>query len=116
MQVQERCPFTVMCGTGRPVPPYRISPARSGFDPARPSAAARAAALPRIPVTGGLPALVPAAKRASYRNAGPRFMHVRKIHLRNRFNQNNAHEQNGEFREGRTAYAAWRRTTRPWRA
>ena len=64
----------------------------NSYDPACSPAAARAAALPRIPVTGGLPALVPAAKRASCRNAGPRFMHVRKIHLRNRFNQNNAHE------------------------
>ena len=59
-----------------------------------------AARLPRILVTDGLPAFVPAAKKIFYRSAGPRFVHAREIHIRNEFNQNNVHERlNGEFRD-----------------
>ena len=79
---------------------YVISPAKSGFDPVHlfAAAAARAVSLPRILVTDGLPAFIPAAK-IFYRSAGPRFVHVREIHLHNQFNQNNVHERNGEFKD-----------------
>ena len=99
---QERYLFAVMCRTSRFILSYVISPAISGFDPMPlfAEAAARAVSLPRILVTDGLPAFIPAAKKASCRSAAPRFAHVRGIHLRNRFNQNNVHEWlNGEFRD-----------------
>ncbi len=99
---RERYLFAVMCGAGRFILSYRISPTKLGFDPAGlfAAAAARAAALPRILVTDGLPAFVPAARKTFYRNAGPRFVHVREIHIRNEFNQNNVHERlNGEFKD-----------------
>ena len=92
-----------MCGTGRFILSYVISPAKFGFDPMPlfAAAAARAVSLPRILVTNGLPALVPAAKNAFYRSAGPQFVHVREIHPHNQFNQNNVHERlNGEFKDG----------------
>ena len=81
---------------------YVISPAKSGLDPVHlfAAAAARAVSLPRILVTDGLPAFIPAAK-IFYRSAGPRFVHVREIHLHNQFNQNNVHERNGEFKDRR---------------
>ena len=99
---QERYLSAVMCGTGRFILSYVISPAISGFDPMPlfAEAAARAVSLPRILVTNGLPALVPAAKKAFYRSAGPQFVHVREIHPHNQFNQNNVHERlNGEFKD-----------------
>ena len=99
---QARYLFAVMCGTSRFVLSYEISPAKLGFDPLGlfAAAAARAAELPRILVTDGLSAFVPAAKKTFYRSAGPRFVHVREIHIQNEFNQNNVHERlNGEFRD-----------------
>ena len=99
---RERYLFAVMCGASRFVLSYEISPTKLGFDPAGlfAAAAARAAALPRILVTDGLPAFIPAAKKTFYRSAGPRFVHVREIHIRNEFNQNNLHERlNGEFKD-----------------
>ena len=99
---QERYLFAVMCGTSRFILSYVISPAKFGFDPMPlfAAAAARAVSLPRILVTDGLLAFIPAAKKVFYRSAGPRFVHVREIHLRNQFNHNNVHERlNGEFKD-----------------
>ena len=99
---RERYLFAVMCGASRFILSYGISPTKFGFDPVKlfAAAAARAARLPRILVTDGLPAFVPAAKKIFYRSAGPRFVHAREIHIRNEFNQNNVHERlNGEFRD-----------------
>ena len=62
--------------------------------PARP-------APPRILVTDGLLAFIPAAKKIFCRSAGPRFVHGREIHPQNQFNQNNIYERlNGEFKDG----------------
>ena len=91
-----------MCGTSRFILSYVISPAKFGFDPVHlfAEAAARAVSLPRILVTDGLLAFIPAAKKVFYRSAGPRFVHVREIHLQNQFNQNNVHERpDGEFKD-----------------
>ena len=99
---QERYLTAVMCGASRFILSYEISDTKLGFDPTHlfAAAAARAAALPRILVTDGLPAFIPAAKKIFYRRAGPRFVHVREIHLKNQFNQNNVHERlNGEFKD-----------------
>ena len=99
---RERYPFAVMRGASRFALSYEMSPTKLGFDPAGlfAAAAARAAALPRILVTDGLLAFVPAAKKTFYRSAGPRFVHVRGMHIRNEFNQNNLHGRlNGEFKD-----------------
>ena len=79
-----------------------VSPAKFGFDPMLlfAAAAARAVSLPRILVTDGLLAFIPAAKKTFYRSAGPLFVHAREIHLHNQFNQNNVHERlSGEFKD-----------------
>ncbi len=54
-----------------------------------------------MPVSEGLHEFRAAARRAFYRApAGPRFVHIRGIHIQNMFNQNNVHERlNGEFKD-----------------
>ena len=59
---------------------------------------ARSLRLPRILVSDGLAEFCKAATNVFYRVAGPRFVHVRYIHIQNIFNQNNVYERlNGEF-------------------
>ena len=106
---QEWYLFAVMCGTSRFILSYVASPAKFGFDPVClfAAAAAREVSLPRILVTDGLLAFIPAAKKAFYRSAGPRFVHVREIHLHNQFNQNTSTSgSTGSSRTGWTVYAA----------
>ena len=55
---------------------------------------------PWVLVTDGLQAFCPAARRAFWRRNGFRLIHVREIHLKNRFSHNNKHERlNGEFKD-----------------
>ena len=92
--------FTVMDGATRTILAYRMSDTKQGVDP-RPlfrDAAAAAVRLPRIRVSDGLHAFEAAAKRVVYRRSGPKFVHVRKIHLQKQFNCNNVQERlNGEL-------------------
>ena len=52
-------------------------------------------------VSEGLHEFRAATRKAFYRApAGPRFVHIRGIHIQNMFNQNNVHERlNGEFKD-----------------
>ena len=81
---QEWYLFAVMCGTNRFILSYGISTTKFGFDPMPlfAAAAARAVSLPRILVTDGLLAFIPAAKKVFYRSAGQRFVPVSYTHLR----------------------------------
>lgn len=92
--------FTVMDGATRTILAYRMSDTKQGVDP-RPlfrDAAAAAVRLPRIPVGDGLHAFEAAAKGVFYRRSGPKFVHVREIHLQKQFNCNNVQERlNGEL-------------------
>ena len=92
--------FTVMDGATRTIPAYGMSDAKHGVDP-RPlfrGAAAAAVRLPRILVSDGLHAFEAAAKSVFYRRSGPKFVHVREIHLQKQFNCNNVQERpNGEL-------------------
>ena len=97
----ERYLFTVMDGATRFILSYEVSPDKPGFDPTRlfAAAAARALRLPRILVSDGLPAFIAPARKVFYRMRGPRFVHVREIHIQNLFNQNNISESlNGELK------------------
>ena len=94
--------FAVMDGASRFVLSHEISAVKKGVDPAGlfAAAAARSRRLPRILVSDGLQEFRRAATDVFYRAAGPRFVHVREIHIRNMFNQNNVYERlNGEFRD-----------------
>ena len=96
----ERYLFSVMDGSSRFVLSYEISPKKQGFNATGlfATAAARVLRLPRILVTDGLKAFIKPAKKIFYRVRGPRFTHVREIHLQNIFNQNNLSESlNGEY-------------------
>ena len=99
---KKRYLFAVMDGASRFILSYEISPLKQGFKPAGlfAAAASRTFRLPRILVSDGLQDFIGAAKKIFYRNWGPRFVHIREIHLQNLFNQNNVYERlNGEFRD-----------------
>ena len=96
-----RYPSAVMDGASRFILSYEVSPLKQGADPSGlfARAAERSLRLPRILVSDGLHEFRAAARKVFYRAAGPRFVHIREIHLRNIFNQNNVYERlNGEFK------------------
>ena len=91
--------FSVMDGASRFILAYEIASTKPGFKATGlfAAAAARAIRLPRILVSDGLHAFRKPAKKIFYRATGPRFVHIREIHLKNKFNQNNKCERfNGE--------------------
>ena len=97
---KDRYLFTVIDGATRFILSYEISPLKQGFKRAGlfAAAASRTLRLPRVLVTDGLPDFIKPAKKIFYRNWGPRFVHIREIHLQNLFNQNNLYERlNGTF-------------------
>ena len=99
---EKRYLFTVMDGASRFILSYEISACKGGFNPTGlfVAAASRTFRLPRILVSDGLKDFIKPAKKIFYRNWGPRFVHIREIHLQNLFNQNNLYERlNGEFRD-----------------
>ena len=92
--------FGVMDGATRFILSHEMSRVKQGVDPTNlfRAAANRAWRLPWILVSDGLPDFCRPAKKVFYRMAGPRFVHIREIHIRNIFNQNNVYESlNGEF-------------------
>ena len=102
MRKLERYLFTVMDGSSRFILSYEISTTKQNFNATNMFAAAAGRVLrrPRILVTDGLKAFIKPAKKVFYRVSGPRFTHVREIHLQNIFNQNNLSERlNGEFED-----------------
>ena len=81
---------------------FEISSLKNGVDPTElfSRAAERTHRLSRILVGDGLQGFCKAAKNVFYRMTGPRFVHIREIHLQNMFNQNNIYERlNGTFKE-----------------
>lgn len=99
---QKRYLFAVMDEATRFILSYEISPLKQGFNATGlfEAAASRIFRLPRILVSDGLNDFIRPAKKVFYRNFGPRFVHIREIHLQNLFNQNNTYERlNGEFRD-----------------
>ena len=99
---KKRYLFAVMDGASRFILSYEISPLKQGFkaNGLFAAAALQAYRLPRILVSDGLSGFIGAAKKIFYQNSGPRFVHIREIHLQNLFNQNNLYERlNGEFRD-----------------
>ena len=94
--------FTVMDGASRFILSYMVSPVKHGSKPTNlfMCASARSVRSPRILVSDGLHEFCKAAKSVFYKATGPRFVHIREIHIQNRFNQNNIYERlNGEFGE-----------------
>lgn len=99
---QDRYLFAVIDGATRFILSYEISPLKQGFKPAGlfAAAASRTLCLPRVLVSDGLSDFIKPAKKVFYRNWGPRFVHIREVHLQNLFNQNNLYERlNGTFRD-----------------
>ncbi len=97
-----RCLFAVMDGASRFILSCEASPLKHGADPAClfARAAERLLRLPRVLVSDGLHEFRAAARKVFYRAAGPRFVHIREIHIQNMFNQNNVYERlNGEFKD-----------------
>ena len=96
------CLFTVMDGRSRFILSHGISDTEFGYDPFKLFAAARtpAGASPWIFVTDGLPPFIDAARGAFRRRTGFRLIHIREIHMKGQFNNNNPHERlNGESRD-----------------
>ena len=94
--------FTVMDGRSRFILSHGISDTKFGYDPLKLFAAARtlAGTPPWIFVTDGLPPFIDAARGAFRRRTGFRLIHIREIHMKEQFNNNNPHERlNGEFRD-----------------
>lgn len=94
--------FAVMDGASRFILSYEVSPLKHGADPSGlfARAAGRSLRLPRVLVSDGLHEFRAAARKVFYRAAGPRFVHIREIHIQNMFNQNNVYERlNGEFKD-----------------
>ena len=92
--------FGVLDGASRFILSHETSRVKQGFNPTGlfESAAALAVRLPRILVSDGLHDFCKPAKKVFYIMAGPRFVHIREIHIQNMFNQNNIYESlNGEF-------------------
>ena len=94
--------FTVMDGRSRFILSHGISDTKFGYDPFKLFAAARtlAGTPPWIFVTDGLPPFIDAAREAFRRRTGFRLIHIREIHMKEQFNNNNPHERlNGESRD-----------------
>ena len=99
---QARWLFAVMDGRSRFVLSYDISARKMGYDPLSLFAGARrlAGAAPWVFVTDGLEAFCGAARKAFQCRTGFRLVHVREIHLRGEYNNNNCHERfNSELKE-----------------
>ena len=99
---QPRYLFGVMDGASRFVLSHEILKDKPGANPHGlfAAAASRTLRLPRILVSDGLQAFIAPAKKVFYRTCGPRFVHIREVHLQNMFNQNNVYERlNGEFED-----------------
>ena len=102
VRAQARWLFAVMDGASRFILSHDVSETKLNYRPAPLFAAARnlAGTAPWVLVTDGLQAFCPAARRAFWRRNGFRLIHVREIHLKNRFSHNNKHERlNGEFKD-----------------
>ena len=94
--------FTVMDGRSRFILSHSISDTKFGYDPFKLLAAARtlAGTSPWIFVTDDLPPFIDAVREAFRRRTGFRLIHIREIHMKEQFNNNNPHERlNGEFRD-----------------
>ena len=99
---QSRYLFGVMDGASRFVLSHEILKDKPGANPHGlfAAAASRTFRLPRILVSDGLQVFIAPAKKVFYRTCGPRFVHIREVHLQNMFNQNNVYERlNGEFED-----------------
>ena len=93
--------FMVMDYSTRFVLANMSSPKKLGAKPLRmfKRAASWAGVTPWVFVTDGLSAFVGPAKKAFWRNAGRRFVHVTEIHSHNEFNHNNVQESlNGDIK------------------
>ena len=93
--------FAVMDGASRFILSYEVSSLKQGSDPSGlfARAACRSLRLPRMLISDGLHEFRAAANKVFYRAAGPRFVHIREIHIQNMFNQNNVYERlNGDFK------------------
>ena len=93
--------FAVMDGASRFILSYKVSSLKQGSDPSGlfAHAACRSLRLPRMLISDGLHEFRAAANKVFYRAAGPRFVHIREIHIQNMFNQNNVYERlNGDFK------------------
>ncbi len=102
IRTQARWLFAVMDGTSRFILSHDVSATKLNYNPAPLFAAARnlAGTAPWVLVADGLQAFCPAARRAFWSHNSFMLIHVREIHLRNRFSHNNKHERfNGEFRD-----------------
>ena len=92
-----------MDGASRFILTHEISRVKKGVDPAGlfAASAARALRLPLILVSDGLAEFRNAATNVFEIATNPNFVHVREIHLKNMFNQNNDvyKRLNGEFRD-----------------
>ena len=95
--------FAVMDGASRFILTHEISRVKKGVDPTGlfAASAARALRLPLILVSDGLAEFRNAATNVFETATNPNFVHVREIHLKNMFNQNNDvyKRLNGEFRD-----------------
>ena len=94
--------FAVMDGASRFILSHDVSATKLNYNPAPLFVAARnlAGTAPWVLATDGLQAFCPAARRAFWSHNSFMLIHVREIHLRNRFSHNNKHERlNGEFRD-----------------
>ena len=79
-----------------------ISDTKFGYDPLSLFVAARtlAGTPPWIFVTDDLPPFRDAARKAFQRRIGFRLIHIREIHMKDQYNNNNIHERlNGEFKD-----------------
>ena len=93
--------FAVMDGASRSILSYEVSPSSTVPTP---PACSRAPRSVRCACSAYWSAtdheFRAAARKAFYRAAGPRFVHIREIHIQNMFNQNNVYERlNGEFKD-----------------
>ena len=94
--------FAVMDNRSRFILSYDIADTKFGYDPLSLFVAARtlAGTSPWIFVTDGLKPFCTAARKAFRRRTSFRLIHIREIHMKEQFNNNNIHERlNGEFRD-----------------
>ena len=98
---QDRWLFAVMDGAARLTLPYNMSPIKQNYDaaPLFRAARERVGFAPKILVSDGLQSFKTACKRA-YLTLKKTIIHIREIHLQNRYCNNNVHERfNSELAE-----------------